>query len=53
MTLEEKARSAWQKWGLAYAMYCNCSCCGEWRYCRGKRKGSLVCLDCFDLKHGA
>lgn len=49
MTLEQKAKMAWAKWGSAWAMYTRCTKCGEVVQCRGKSRKRMICLECFDL----
>jgi formylmethanofuran dehydrogenase subunit E len=46
--LETQAKIAWQRWGEAWARFAICSSCGEYVYCRGKRKNKMLCFPCFD-----
>ena len=46
--LEKQARRMWVEWGDGFALYGTCSCCGEQRHVRGKRRSWVLCLDCFD-----
>ena len=45
--LERAARTAWQAWG-DYAQHTSCDGCGGWLYCRARRRGKWLCLECFD-----
>ena len=47
-TLEELARLAWRQWGHAYSLFTACSRCGEVKYCKGKKRASMLCVGCFD-----
>jgi hypothetical protein len=47
--LEWSAKQAWQAWGAAYALFTTCDRCGKRRYCRGKVRRYVLCLECFDL----
>jgi hypothetical protein len=48
-SLETQARLAWQRWG-PYAKFTFCALCGLQRYCRGKRNGRMLCLECWDTE---
>jgi formylmethanofuran dehydrogenase subunit E len=46
--LELAALVAWKSWGSEWAMSTICSGCGEMKFCRGKRRAKMLCLDCHD-----
>lgn len=46
--LEAEAKSAWKRWGYAWARFTTCTRCGKYLYCRGTRKNMMLCLECFD-----
>jgi hypothetical protein len=48
MTIEEKAKLAWQIWGHNWCMNTVCHGCGEYKVCRGKTKRKMLCLSCWD-----
>jgi hypothetical protein len=54
-TLERDARRLWREWGDGFAMFGRCVVCGRLSdedgrplFVRGRRRGRLVCLACFD-----
>jgi hypothetical protein len=50
--MESEARHAWHEWGKSFGMFTTCCACRELRYCRGPRRGRLLCLPCWDLGVG-
>lgn len=48
MTIEQQTTIAWKIWGHAYALFTRCSRCGEMKQCRGKNRGRMLCIDCWD-----
>lgn len=48
-TVERQAKRAWEKWGAGYALFTACDRCCRRRYCRGKTRRHVICLECFDL----
>jgi formylmethanofuran dehydrogenase subunit E len=49
-TLEQAAKLAWKIWGEAWSMFTACSRCGEMKHCKGRKRASMLCLECFDEK---
>jgi hypothetical protein len=49
-TLEKATLVAFRAWGPDFAQWTLCRECGEFRYCRARRRhGKWLCLECFDL----
>jgi hypothetical protein len=42
---DSRAQAAWK--ALPWALYTRCQRCGALAYCRGRRRASVVCFDCF------
>jgi hypothetical protein len=47
--LERLVRNRWIGWG-DYAGWRTCAGCGRFRYCRSRRRGRALCLECFDQR---
>jgi hypothetical protein len=49
--VSDGARLHWR--GLDYRMFTACAACGEMRYCAGRERVRMLCLECFAVDAGA